>query len=80
MYPENPKETRVIIGCMNMGYASDAARTPRTRTPNLFVPTPKCRIIKWIIMCDESNMLKNWFAGLDNIQKDKKLKHKLNIM
>ena len=35
MYPENPEETQVIIGSMNMGYVSDTART---RTRNLFRP------------------------------------------
>ena len=35
MYPENPKETQVIVGSMNMGYISDIARN---RTHNLFRP------------------------------------------
>ena len=35
MYPENPEETQVIIGSMNMGYISDTARN---RTHNLFRP------------------------------------------
>ena len=34
MYPENPEETEVIIGSMNMGYISDTARN---RTHNLFL-------------------------------------------
>ena len=33
MYPENPRETQVIVGSMNMGYISD---TTRNRTHNLF--------------------------------------------
>ena len=33
MYPENPEETQVIVGSMNMGYISD---TDRNRTHNLF--------------------------------------------
>ena len=37
MYPENPEETQVIVGSMNMGYISDTARN---RTHNLF--RPKC--------------------------------------
>ena len=37
MYPENPEETQVIVGFMNMGYISDTARN---RTHNLF--RPKC--------------------------------------
>ena len=36
MYPENPEETQVIVGSMNMGYISDTARN---RTHNLFVPS-----------------------------------------
>ena len=35
MYPENPEGTQVIVGSMNMGYISDAARN---RTHNLFRP------------------------------------------
>ena len=35
MYPENPEETQVIVGSMNMGYISDTARN---RTHNLFRP------------------------------------------
>ena len=35
MYPENPRGTQVIVGSMNMGYISDAARN---RTHNLFRP------------------------------------------
>ena len=35
MYPENPEETQVIVGSMNMGYISDTARN---RTHNLFHP------------------------------------------
>ena len=37
MYPENPEETRLIFGSMNMGYVFDTARN---RTHNLF--RPKC--------------------------------------
>ena len=37
IYTENPEETRVIVGSMNMGYGSDTARN---RTHNLF--RPKC--------------------------------------
>ena len=37
VYTENPEETRVIVGSMNMGYGSDTARN---RTHNLF--RPKC--------------------------------------
>jgi len=33
LYPENPEETQVIVGSMNMGYISDTARD---RTHNLF--------------------------------------------
>ena len=36
MYPENPEETQVIVGSMNMEYISDTARN---RTHNLFRPT-----------------------------------------
>ena len=35
MYPENPEETQVIVGFMNMGCISDTARN---RTRNLFHP------------------------------------------
>ena len=35
MYPENPEKTQVIVGSMNMGYISDAARN---QTHNLFRP------------------------------------------
>ena len=35
MYPENPEETQVIVGSMNMGYISDTARN---RTHNRFRP------------------------------------------
>ena len=35
MYPENPEETQVIVGSMNMGYISDTARN---WTHNLFRP------------------------------------------
>ena len=35
IYPENPEETQVIVGSMNMGYISD---TTRNRTYNLFRP------------------------------------------
>ena len=40
MYPENLEGTRVIVGCMNMEYVSDTART---RAPYLFelVTCPK---------------------------------------
>ena len=37
MYPENPEGTKLIVGCMNMGFVSDTART---RSRNLF--RPKC--------------------------------------
>ena len=40
LYPENPEETQVIVGLMNMGYISDTARN---RTHNLF--RPKCEPI-----------------------------------
>ena len=33
IYPENPEETQVIVGSMNIGYISDTARN---RTHNLF--------------------------------------------
>ena len=33
MYSENPERTKVIVGCMNMGYISDTARN---RTHSLF--------------------------------------------
>ena len=36
MYPENPEETQVIVGSMNMGYISDTARN---RTHNMFRPS-----------------------------------------
>ena len=35
MYPENPEGTQVIVGSVNMGYISDAARN---RSHNLFRP------------------------------------------
>ena len=35
MYPENPEETQVIVGSVDMGYISDTARN---RTHNLFRP------------------------------------------
>ena len=35
MYQENPEETQVIVGSLNMGYISDSARN---RTHNLFRP------------------------------------------
>ena len=35
MYPENPEETQVIVGSMNMGNISDTARN---RTHNVFRP------------------------------------------
>ena len=35
MYPENPEETQIIVGSMNMGYISDTASN---RTHNLFRP------------------------------------------
>ena len=35
MYPENPEETQVIVGSMNMGYISDTAMN---RTHNPFRP------------------------------------------
>ena len=61
MYPENPEETQVIIGSMNMGYISDTARN---LTHNLFRPKREPIPLGHSSIFNSLSLLACFFSGL----------------
>ena len=72
MYPENPEETQVIVGSMNIGYKSDTARN---QTHNLFrlkrepIPLGHSDWSTWIMFDNVSHFVYlKWDRRVDFIQ------------